>query len=97
MVRIIPNLLARMIAKQATDKDLAKRAGVHYTTVAFARRGHPVRSGLADCIEEALDKFAYQYPRKYRKYGSPLYTSTERQNENWWRRKGQSLRVQSDS
>lgn len=74
MTRIIPNLFKKMVAKQATDKDLARRAGVNYTTVAKARRGHPVRSTLADYIEEALARFEFSYPRKYQKHGNPLYT-----------------------
>lgn len=76
MTRTVPQLMERMAAKRATDKDLAKRAGVHPTTVQKARRGYPVRSSLADCIEEALSRFSFGYPRKYQKHGRPLYAAT---------------------
>lgn len=73
MTRTIPGLMERMAEKQATDKDLARRAGVHPTTVQKARRGQAVRSLLADCIDEALNRFSFGYPRRYKKHGGPLY------------------------
>lgn len=64
-MRVIENLTARMVEKQAGSHILARRAGVHPTTIWYCRKGKAVRKFTADCIEEALERFEYKYDSDY--------------------------------
>ena len=64
-MRVVENLKARMIDKRAGTNALAKRAGVNKTTVWYCRKGKAVRKFTADCIEQALEKFVFDYGSEY--------------------------------
>lgn len=64
-MRVIENLKVRMLEKQAGCNTLARRAGVHPTTIWYCRKGKAVRKFTADCIEQALEQFEYKYCSDY--------------------------------
>lgn len=65
--RLILDLNSRMRAKNATNEALAARAGISTATIAKARLGGEIR--FAECVEEALEKYNYQYLKPGRKRG----------------------------
>ena len=56
---VVENLRGRMFEKQAGLTALAKRAGVDRRTVYLCRKGRPVRTFTAECIEQALERFSF--------------------------------------
>lgn len=51
----VPDLRERMIARDATIRELSKFSGVSFSYVSQARRGRPVSTFIAECLLTALN------------------------------------------